>query len=524
MTAPADPRAPGTGPAAVAAPGPGNGIGARAMRGAFWSVLEKWGSRLTQLLVFVLLSRLLDPTVFGVIAIASVVLDLVRILVDQGFSQAIVVEDDPDRSFLSTAFWVGLATSAALTAAMFLTAPLVADFYDEPQLTGVLRWLSLGFVLQAAASVPQALLAREFRFRELAQRRLVSVFLGGVAGVVLAATGAGVWSLVVQTLVTTGSAVVILYAATRFRPSFTFARAHWRRLVRFSGGVLGVDLMTWLVNNVDKLIVGAVLGTRALGYYYVAWRILMLVTEVMTGVMSAVALPVFSRMRDDRELTVRALFRATKLSVSLAAPIFVAVLVLAPDLVPVVFGAQWRDAVPLAQVLSLVGLVYSVTFFDRSVLYAAGRPGLELVVAAATAAATALAAFFGSQQGLMLVCVLLAVRSYGLWPLRLTFLHKVTGLSVARYLLQWVRPVLATLPAAAAGFLLRDLLGGWDPLLRLVVAGTAMGLVFVLVLLLIDRRFVRETASMLRSAGRRRGGAPAPTGAVAPAAGSRAEG
>ncbi|MGI4896021.1 MAG: lipopolysaccharide biosynthesis protein, partial [Janthinobacterium lividum] len=491
-----------------------NAIGARAIRGAFWSVLEKWGSRFTQLIVFVLLSRLLDPTVFGVIAIASVVLDLVRILVDQGFSQAIIVEDNPGRSFVSTAFWVGLATSAILTVAMFLTAPLVAHFYDEPQLTDVLRWLSLGFVLQAASSVPQALLTREFRFRELAQRRLVSVFLGGVAGVVLAATGAGVWSLVVQTLVTTGSAVVILFAATRFRPGLTFDRAHWRRLVRFSGGVLGVDLMTWAVNNVDKLIVGAVLGTKALGYYYVAWRILMLITEVMTGVLTAVALPVFSRMRDDRDLTVRALFRATKLSVSLAAPIFVAVLVLAPDLVPVVFGAQWRDAVPLAQVLSLVGLVYSVTFFDRSVLYAAGRPGLELVVAGVTAAATALAAFLGSQQSLMLVCVLLAVRSYGLWPLRLTFLHKVTGLSVAHYLLQWVRPVLATLPAAAVGLLLRGLLDGVDPLLRLILAGIAMGIAFVLVLVLVDRRFVQETVSMLRSAARRRGRVPSPAGVI----------
>ncbi|PRY12986.1 lipopolysaccharide biosynthesis protein [Kineococcus rhizosphaerae] len=519
MTAPSDPSAPEAGPASPEAPATGraHGVGARAMRGALWSVLEKWGSRLTQLLVFVLLGRLLDPTVFGVIALASVVLDLVRILVDQGFSQAIVVEKEPDRAFLSTAFWVGLATSAALTAAMFFTAPLVADFYDEPQLVGVLRWLSLGFVLQAASSVPTALLSREFRFRELAQRRLVSVFLGGLAGVVLAACGAGVWSLVTQTLVTTGSAVAILYAATRFRPSLTFARGHWRRLVRFSGGVLGVDLMTWLVNNVDKLIVGAVLGTKALGYYYIAWRILMLVTEVMTGVMSAVALPVFSRMSDDRELTVRALFRATKLSVSLAAPIFIAVLVLAPDLVPVVFGSQWRDAVPLTQVLSVVGLVYSVTFFDRSVLYAAGRPGLELIVSAATAAGTAAAAFVGSQWSLMLVCVLLAVRSYGLWPLRLTFLHKVTGLSVARYLLQWVRPVLATAPAAGAGLAVRALLDDTYPVLRLVLAGTAMGAVFLLALLVIDRRFVRETASMLRSAGRRRGGGGAPAPVTAPA-------
>ena len=496
-------------------------LSTRALRGAAWSVLEKWGARLTQLLVFVLLSRMLDPTVFGVIAIAQVVLDLVRILVDQGFSQALVVEDRPDRAFTSTAFWVGLGVSALLTVTMFFTAPLVADLYDEPQLTAVLRWLSIGFLLQAASSVPQALLSREFRFRELAVRRLVSVLVGGVAGVVLAATGAGVWALVGQTLGTTAASVVVLYAATRFRPGLAFDRARWKGLVRFSGGVLGVDLMTWLVNNADKLIVGALLGTEALGYYYVAWRILMLVTEVMTGVMSSVALPVFSRLKGDRDLTVRALFRATKLSVSVAAPTFVAIAVLAPDLVPVVFGRQWGEAVPLAQVLCLVGLVYSVTFFDRSVLYAAGRPGLELVVAGLTAAGTALAAALGSLQGLMLVCVLLAVRSYGLWPVRIAFLRKVTGLPVGRYLLQWVRPVLATAPAAGAGELVRHLLQGADPLLRLVAAGAAFALVFAVVLLLVDRRFVRETLATVRTAARRR---PAAARVTAPRGPSAVEG
>ncbi|PRY15260.1 lipopolysaccharide biosynthesis protein [Kineococcus rhizosphaerae] len=509
MTSPASPPPPRVDPAPPG--GTAVPLGVHALRGTAWSVLEKWGSRLTQLLVFVMLSRLLDPTVFGVVAIASVVLDLVRILVDQGFSQAIVVEDEPDRRFVSTAFWVGVAASVVCAAAMFALAPVIAGYYDEPQLTAVLRWLSLGFVLQAGAGVPNALLSREFKFRQLAVRRLVSVALGGIVGIVVAAAGGGVWALVSQTLVTLAGAVVVLYAATRFRPSLTFGREHWKRLVRFSSGVLGVDLMTWAAGNLDKLIVGAVLGTKALGYYYIAWRILMLATEVMTGVMSAVALPLFSRLKGDREATVRALMKATKVSVSVAAPVFVTILVLAPELVPVVFGRQWSDAVVLTQVLCVSGLVFSVTFFDRSVLYAAGRPVLELVVAAATAVGTALASFVGAHWGLVGVCVLLVVRTWGLWPLRIVFLRRVTGLSVLRYLAQWSRPVLATLPAAAAGVGLGALLGGAPPLLLLVLGAVVMVLVYALVLFLLDRGFVTDLLRTARSALRRR---PSPKAAL----------
>jgi O-antigen/teichoic acid export membrane protein len=187
-----------------------------------------------------------------------------------------------------------------------------------------------------------------------------------------------------------------------------------------------------------------------------------------------------------------------------AAPVFVAILVLAPELVPVVFGDQWTDAVGLTQILCVSGLVFSVTFFDRSVLYAAGRPTLELVVAGLTAVGTAVASYVGAQWGLTLVCVLLVVRTWALWPLRLVFLRRVTGLSVPRYLAQWARPVLSTVPSAAAGIGLGVVLADSDPLLRLVVCGLTMALVYALALLVLDRRFVLDTLRTFRSALRRR--------------------
>jgi len=156
------------------------GVSRAALRGAAWMGFASWVNQAVALSAFIVLGRLLAPADFGLVAAASVVLWLLRVLVDQGFSQVLVQRGDLTETHVDTAFWTALGTGIAIAALTAATAPLVADLYSLPELTGVLRALSVVFVFAALDSTQSALLAREMRFRVQAVRRLVASLSSGI--------------------------------------------------------------------------------------------------------------------------------------------------------------------------------------------------------------------------------------------------------------------------------------------------------------------------------------------------------
>jgi PST family polysaccharide transporter len=187
---------------------------AAAARGVGWSALQASASRLLSAVVFVLLARLLEPDAFGVVAVASVFVAFMTVLVDQGFSQALVQRPSLDREHLDTAFWANLAASAVVVALVVGAAGPVADLFDEPDLAPILRALSLALVASALGGVPTALLRRRLAFASLALRGLLSVAAGGVAGVAAALAGFGAWSLVIQLVVQAGVETAVVWSAS----------------------------------------------------------------------------------------------------------------------------------------------------------------------------------------------------------------------------------------------------------------------------------------------------------------------
>lgn len=446
-----------------------------------WTVVDSWSSRLLSLAVFAVLTRLLDPTDFGVVTMATVAVALLTVVVDAGFAKAIVQRPNLQRHEVDTLFWSSVALALLVYGALFVSAPALASAFGEPQLGPVLRVVGLTLVLSALSSAPAALLERDLDFRALALRRLAGNLVGGLVSLPMAFAGAGVWALVAQFVLSAAASSVVLWVRSPWRPHLRFSYRVLRETLPFSMGSLGVDLLLAFQANVDKALVGAFFDARVLGYYFVAQRAVGITLELATSVLGRVALSVFSRIQDDVARTNRVLRKLTFAAGAVAFPVFGLLAVLAADLLPVLVGHQWDASVPIFQAMAAGAAIAAVTYFDNSVLIAAGRPGkaFQLGVVQNVVGAGLLVA--AAPLGPVAVALSRLLMRIVVWPVRMHLLHRYAGVVVGPYLEQVARPAVGLVVALPLAFGLRRWLDGAPDLLAAAAAGTVALLAYLAV-------------------------------------------
>lgn len=393
-------------------------IRAAAIHGAAWSVADKWGVRVASLATFAALSRILEPAEFGLVAAAQIVVMLLQTVSNQGIVQALVVAPNLTPSYKATASSIALVTGLMSTFAVIVCATPLSRLFNQPNFAPVVSALGCTLLLQAVGSVPTAQLQRSLQFKRLAQRSVISAILGGAAGVTAAMVGWGVWALVAQSLTQVAVATLLAWFAARMKPTLGWNRRDARAMMRFAGPVMLADIVAVVIGQGDNFVVGAALGSIALGYYTIAFRLLNTIVDAFTGVMSAVSLPIFVQLSEDAAGSKSAYLRATQVSFAIATPIFLALAAAAPTAVTLVFGSQWEQSVPLFRILCFAGIASSALYFDRTVLLAAGLVRLELFISVCLALATIVAAVIGVQFGLATAATLVTARIYLTWPLR----------------------------------------------------------------------------------------------------------
>lgn len=429
-------------------------------RSVGWVAVGKWGNRALSLLVFALLGRLLSPSQFGLAALAGVFITLFMLLAEQGFSSALIQKANVTQADCDTAFWVSMASAAALMVLTIVLAPVAGHVFHQPNLTPVLQALSPALILSALAGTQEALLERDFAFRSLSIRTLFGSVVGGTAGVAVAALGGGVWSLVVQTLLTSAVQVVVLWTITPWHPGIAVRRTSLHALRTVGISVLGIEMFGFLNAQSDKLFIGAYLGPSAVGYYYIGNRIIAIMVEVQTSVIESVSLTTLSKLRDTPERLVNAFYRLTGFSASVSILTFSLLALLAPQIVPLVFGSQWQQSVIVMQVLCLLGALNSVIVFDRNALIAVGAGKSALFITATQSIVGVIAILIAVHWGVVAVAIAVTVRQYLVWPLRLRALRRHIGIRILTYLRQWFGPMLSGVLACGVGFIVAAL---WEP-------------------------------------------------------------
>jgi PST family polysaccharide transporter len=328
--------------------------------GMRWSGISVIGREVSRSVLTIILARIVGPTDFGTVAQAMVYVNVIGLLLDQGFSSALIQRKQIEPDLPGAVVSVNLAVGFALAALTIAIAPLWASFMRTPSLMFVLIALAPKLLVAAGTITPRAMLIRSMEFRKIGIADTVAAMSGGTLGIVVALFGGGYWALVVQIVSTD---IVLLLALTAlggaWRPNLHLRQL--RDIAAFSGRAFVAGLLINSVSrNIDNLLVGRFQGPRALAFYGLAYRLLLLPVQLAGVTVGHVLFPAFARLADDLTAMGAEMARATRALAALSLPAMAWVAAAAPQLVAVIFGPQWLPAIPIVQALAIAGALQAI--------------------------------------------------------------------------------------------------------------------------------------------------------------------
>lgn len=350
----------------------------KTISGVFWSFLQKVGSRGVQFVVTIVLARLLTPADFGLIGMLAIFIALSQTLVQAGFSQALIQKKDTDEEDYSSVFYINLVMSLVLYAILYVAAPYIADFYDQPELINLTRVLSLVFVINSLGYVQETRLKKSLDFKKLMYVHLPSTVLSGVVAVIMAYTGFGVWSLVAQRLVMRGAFAVQLWIYSKWTPLWRFNKEKAKRLFSFGGRLMLSGVIHTVFDNLYQIVIGKFFPTQMLGYYENSNKLTKTPTSTISSVLNSVAFPAFSSIQDDNVKLRRGYKKIMQQVLFWLTPLLIIAAILAEPLIRFVLGDQWLPAVPFFQILCLARIFSPLTTYNLNLVNVKGRSDVYL--------------------------------------------------------------------------------------------------------------------------------------------------
>lgn len=428
----------------------------RAARGAFWSWSAQVLKQLLQLAIMAILARWLTPADFGRLAMIGVVTGFLSLFGELGIGPALIQKREIGSAHLSAAFWGSLAAGLVLMFLLMLGAPLIASVYADAQLVPLALALAANFPLVALATVPINLLQRELQLGRLAAVELLALVLGGAVAVGLALRGGGAWSLVGQTLAASGATAIAAWGVIAVRVQevgspVSVDRGVLRNLFRFGRPLVGINVLNYVARNADNALIGKFLGAQALGYYALAYRLLLFPLQNLSWALGRALLPALARVSDPEH--VRLAYRRMVEGIAIVAfPMMIGMAIVAPEVVRLLYGPQWERAIFLARVFCGIGALQAIGTTIGPLCLSQGRPDVlfrwNLIFTPAVVGSIAL----GLRWGIEGVALAYASTSAAAWYFSHALANRVIALRM-RVFLRALAPAAVSTLVMAVGIL-----------------------------------------------------------------------
>jgi len=345
-----------------------------------WAYTANWGERAFSALFTFILAALLGPRDFGVVAIAMVYIQFLKMFLDQGFMAALIQKKDLDQKHLDAVFWMDLVLSLFLVGASFLLGGWWARANHTPEVAKLVFVLSLCIPIEGLAAVQSANLNREMDFRALSIRSNIAVIVSGVVGIGMAFAGFRVWALVGQQLVRDSVALALLWNLGSWRPRFEFSWKHLKDLAGFSISNFTAQLALFAEGQSGSILLGVLFGPVAVGLYRLADRLVYSVVAMATTSIQSVSLPEFSRHQDNPPELRKSALTCIRLSSTMTLPALSGMAAVAGALMAAL-GPKWVPATDGLRVLCFMGMATVLACFTGPLLQALSKPhhlaGLE---------------------------------------------------------------------------------------------------------------------------------------------------
>jgi O-antigen/teichoic acid export membrane protein len=373
--------------------------------GVLWKFVGQLGVQGTRFVTVAVLARLLEPADYGSAAVAVALASFAPTLGDMGMGAALVQTDRATRRVRSTAFWGSLAFGVSISALFVVFARPAGQFLDDPRIGTMVAVGALTFAIYSVGSTSHAMFMRAMNFRTIELRYMLALLVAGILSIIGAALGLGAWALVLQQIVLITTFVAALWWGAGWRPTFEFSSEAFRQLSSFAVQIAGGRWARLIELLVLTLLIGKLISVAGLGAWTFAMSTVILPLTVIAIPIAEVLFSAFSRLRGDRERIAALWLDSIGLQAAVILPLVVGLVVVAPDLIPLVFGQQWRVSVTIIQILSFYVIIRSLQSLNSIVLDAAGRPHVTLWTQLAALALTPFAVILGARWSIEAVAV-----------------------------------------------------------------------------------------------------------------------
>ena len=348
----------------------------QAARGFGWVAMIRYTNRLTGFVTTLILAKFVAPDAFGLIAVATMVMELVNLMKDMGMSQALIFRREQSARTSSTAFFLLICVNAVIVTTVCLSAPLLSAFFEDPSITPVVIVMSSSLLLFALRSVPDALLRKEMAFSRLVIPSVVPAIVGSVVSIVMAVQGFGVWSLVARALLVEGLSTILIWKYSPFRPSLVFDTQVARELLSYGRYIIGASIFGVCLYNIDRLYVGKMIDVSALGLYVLGYTLANVPVGELGHMVCRVMLPALSKVNEDLRIFREGLSKTLELSAMISIALGVGIATFGPELVRSIFDEEWWPMARPLQVLAVAATFRSVSTLIAEACKAIGSPQL----------------------------------------------------------------------------------------------------------------------------------------------------
>lgn len=352
----------------------------KTIRNMIWSFIDNIGSRVIQLMIQLILARLLTPSDFGILGMVFIFIILSEVIIDSGFSNALIRDRATTQEDYSTVFYYNITIALSFYVLLYFTAGYISNFFEAPQLVSVLRVMGLVLFFDAIGLVQRTMLTKKLQMNIQMKINVTSSVVSGAIAIACALAGYGIWSLVVKILVLQSLQSISYTLSNRWKPSLVFSLNSFIRLFNFGWKLLASRLLTELYENLYAIIIGRGFSTASLGFYTNAKKLSITITYTIATSVEKVSYPVLSNLQDDNGRLKNGFQRILKNSAFISFPAVLGLAAISPALFRIVLGDNWVPSIPYFQILSLSGMFISINMINLNILQVKGRSDLYLRV------------------------------------------------------------------------------------------------------------------------------------------------
>lgn len=345
----------------------------KTVSGVLWSAVERFSLQGIQFVINIIMARLLLPSDYGMIGMLAVFLLISQTFIDGGFANALIQRKDRTETDFSTVFYFNIFLAVIFYVLIFLSAPLIADFYDMPDLKDVARVIALSLIVSSLSAVHKIKLTINIDFKTQSKISLIAALSSGVIGIWMAYENFGVWALVIQTLINSILQTALYYLFSHWFPLRNFSWNSFRILFSFGSKLLISSLIHTIYYNLYSIVIGKKFSATDLGYYTRAEQFAIFPSSNVNSIISRVTFPILSSIQNDDEKLASAYRKYIRLASFIIFPLMIGLAVLAKPLIILLLTDKWLGIVILLQILCLDWMLDHLSIINLNLLYVKGR-------------------------------------------------------------------------------------------------------------------------------------------------------